>query len=65
MIQSLILTTKILIMFSYLIIGLYIIDITETRFEYWNTMDMLACIIGSIFILFSFMLLYIFSCIKK
>jgi hypothetical protein len=35
MIQSLILTTKILITFSYLIIGLYIIDITETRFEYW------------------------------
>ena len=65
MIQSLILTTKILIMFSYLIMGLYIIDIAETRFQYWNTMDMLACIIGSIFIMFSFMLLYIFSCIKK
>ena len=65
MIQSLILTVKILIMFSYLIMGLYIIDIVETRFEYWNTMDMLACIIGSIFILFSFMLLYIFACIKK
>jgi len=65
MLKSLILTTKILIMFSYLIIGLYIIDIAETRFEYWNTMDMLACIIGTIFIMFSFMLLYIFSCIKK
>ena len=65
MIQSLILTVKLLIMFSYLIMGLYIIDIVETRFEYWNTMDMLACIIGSIFILFSFMLLYIFACIKK
>ena len=65
MIQSLILTTKILITFSYLIIGLYIIDIAETRFEYWNTIDMLACIIGTIFIMFSFMLLYIFSCIKK
>jgi hypothetical protein len=65
MLKSLILTTKILIMFSYLIIGLYIIDITETRFEYWNTMDMLASIIGSIFIMFSFMLLYIFSCIKR
>ena len=65
MLQSLILTTKILIMFSYLIMGLYIIDIVETRFEYWNTMDMLACIIGTIFIMFSFMLLYIFSCIKK
>ena len=65
MIKSLILTTKILIIFSYLIIGLYIIDITETRFEYWNTIDMLACIIGTIFIMFSFMLLYIFSCIKK
>ena len=65
MLQSLILTTKILIMFSYLIIGLYIIDITETRFEYWNTIDMLACIIGTIFIMFSFILLYIFSCIKK
>jgi hypothetical protein len=65
MIQSLILTTKILITFSYLIIGLYIIDITETRFEYWNTIDMLASIIGTIFIMFSFMLLYIFSCIKK
>ena len=65
MIKSLILTTKILITFSYLIIGLYIIDITETRFEYWNTIDMLACIIGTIFIMFSFMLLYIFSCIKK
>ena len=65
MLKSLILTTKILITFSYLIIGLYIIDITETRFEYWDTMDMLACIIGTIFIMFSFMLLYIFSCIKK
>ena len=65
MLKSLILTTKILIMFSYLIIGLYIIDITETRFEYWDHIDMLACAIGSIFILFSFMLLYIFSCIKK
>ena len=65
MLKSLILTTKILIMFSYLIMGLYIIDIVETRFEYWNTMDMLACIIGTIFIMFSFMLLYIFSCIKK
>ena len=65
MIKSLILTTKILITFSYLIIGLYIIDITETRFEYWNTIDMLACIIGTIFIMFSFMLLYIFSCIKR
>ena len=65
MLQSLILTTKILITFSYLIIGLYIIDIAETRFQYWNTMDMLACIIGTIFIMFSFMLLYIFSSIKK
>ena len=65
MLKSLILTTKILIMFSYLIMGLYIIDIAETRFQYWNTMDILACIIGSIFIMFSFMLLYIFSCIKK
>ena len=65
MIQSLILTTKILITFSYLIIGLYIIDITETRFKYWDTMDMLACIVGSIFIMFSLMLLYIFSCIKR
>ena len=65
MLKSLILTTKILITFSYLIIGLYIIDIAETRFEYWNTIDMLACIIGTIFIMFSFMLLYIFSCIKK
>ena len=65
MLQSLILTTKLLIMFSYLIMGLYIIDITETRFEYWNSIDMLACAIGSIFIMFSLMLLYIFSCIKK
>ena len=65
MLKSLILTTKILIIFSYLIIGLYIIDITETRFEYWNTIDMLACIIGTIFIMFSLMLLYIFSSIKK
>ena len=65
MLQSLILTIKILIMLSYLIIGLYIIDITETRFEYWNTIDMLASIIGTIFIMFSFMLLYIFSSIKK
>ena len=65
MLKSLILTTKILITFSYLIIGLYIIDIAETRFKYWDTMDILACIIGTIFIMFSFMLLYIFSCIKK
>ena len=40
MLQSLILTVKILIMFSYLIMGLYIIDIAETRFEYWNNIDM-------------------------
>ena len=65
MLQSLILTTKILIMFSYLIIGLYIVDITETRFEYWNSIDILASAIGTIFILFSFMLLYMFTCIKK
>ena len=65
MLKSLILTTKLLIMFSYLIIGLYIIDITETRFEYWSSIDILASAIGTIFILFSFMLLYIFSCIKK
>jgi len=65
MLKSLILTTKILITFSYLIMGLYIIDITETRFKYWDTMDILACIIGTIFIMFSFMLLYIFSSIKK
>jgi hypothetical protein len=65
MLQSLILTTKILIMFSYLIIGLYIIDITETRFEYWSNIDILASAIGTIFIMFSFMLLYIFTCIKK
>ena len=65
MIQSLILTTKILITFSYLIIGLYIIDIAKTRFEYWNIIDMFACIVGAIFIMFSLMLLYIFSWIKK
>ena len=65
MLKSLILTTKLLIMFSYLIIGLYIIDITETRFEYWSSIDILASAIGTIFILFSFMLLYIFTCIKK
>jgi len=65
MLKSLILTVKLLIMFSYLIMGLYIIDIAETRFEYWNSMDMLICIVGSIFIMFSFMLLYIFACIKK
>ena len=65
MLQSLILTVKILIMFSYLIIGLYIVDITETRFEYWNSIDILASAIGTIFILFSFMLLYMFTCIKK
>ena len=65
MLQSLILTVKILIMLSYLIIGLYIIDITETRFEYWSNIDILVSAIGTIFILFSFMLLYIFTCIKK
>ena len=65
MLKSLILTVKILIMFSYLIMGLYIIDIAETRFEYWNNIDMLICIVGSIFIMFSFMLLYIFACNKK
>jgi hypothetical protein len=60
MIQSLILTTKILITFSYLIIGLYIIDITETRFEYWSTMDMLACIVGyNIYNVFIYVIIYI------
>ena len=62
-----ILTTaaKTLIMLSYLIAGLYLIDIVETRFIYMTHFDILVCTIGSIFILISFYILYILSCVNK
>ena len=62
-----ILTTaaKTLIMLSYLIVGLYLIDIVETRFIYMTHFDILVSTIGSIFILISFYILYILSCVNK
>ena len=62
-----ILTTaaKTLIMLSYLIVGLYLIDIVETRFIYMTHFDILVRTIGSIFILISFYILYILSCVNK
>ena len=58
-----ILTTaaKTLIMLSYLIVGLYLIDLVETRFIYMTYFDILVCTIGSIFILISKNGKYIFS----
>ena len=65
MLYFLINTAKLLIIFSYLIVGLYLIDIVETRFIYMTHFDILVCTIGSIFILISFYILYILSCVNK
>ena len=58
MLNTLIYIDKILIIFSYLIVGLYIIDIVETRFIYMNS-------IGTVFIFVSIFTLYIFTNIKN
>jgi len=65
MLYFLINTAKLLIIFSYLIVGLYIIDITETRFEYMTYIDYVICSIGTVFIIASMLTLHFFSCIKK
>ena len=65
MLDTLITIAKVLIMLSFLIVGLYIVDIAETRFIYMNFQDVIACITGTIFIMFSILLLMIFSKINK
>ena len=65
MLNTLIYIAKILIIFSYLIVGLYIIDIIETRFIYMNFIDYIMCSIGTIFIFVSMFTLYIFTNIKN
>ena len=65
MLDTLITTTKVLIMFSFLIVGLYIVDLAETRLAYMNFQDVIICITGSIFVMFSLLLLMIFSKINK
>ncbi|HBY87595.1 MAG TPA: hypothetical protein DEO86_17180 [Colwellia sp.] len=66
MLQTLIITAKLLIGLSFLIVGLYIITITNTLLDGSMTLqDMVACAIGTIFIMFSIMLLIIFSKINK
>ena len=65
MLDTLITIAKLLIMLSFLIVGLYIVDIAETRFIYMNFQDVIACIAGTIFIMFSILLLMIFSKINK
>lgn len=65
MLNILINIAKILIIFSYLIVGLYIIDMTETRFEYMTYIDYVICSIGAVFIIASMLTLHFFSCINK
>ena len=65
MLNILINIAKILIIFSYLIVGLYIIDITETRFEYMTYIDYVICSIGTVFIIASMLTLHFFTFINK
>jgi hypothetical protein len=65
MLETLITIAKVLIMFSFLIVGLYIVDLAETRLAYMNFQDVIICITGTVFIMFSFLLLMIFSKINK
>jgi len=58
--------TKGLIILSYLIIGLFIIDMAKTTTIIdMDLIDYLICSIGTLFVLFSFFLLFVFSSIKK
>ena len=58
--------TKGLIILSYLIIGLFIVDMAKsTTIIEMNLIDYFICSIGTLFIIFSFWLLFIFSSIKK
>ena len=52
-------------MLSYFIIGLYLMNLVETRFIYMTNFDILICTIGSIFIMFSFYILFIIGIIRK
>jgi hypothetical protein len=61
----LIFSVRSMIILSYLLIGLYLVDMVETRFEYMDDNDVFACVIGTIFIGFSLWLLAIFSQINK
>jgi hypothetical protein len=58
--------TKGLIILSYLIIGLFIVDMAKTTTIIdMDLIDYLICLIGTLFIIFSFWLLAFFSSIKK
>tara|TARA_R110000751_G_scaffold10171_1_gene37639 strand:- start:426 stop:629 length:204 start_codon:yes stop_codon:yes gene_type:complete len=64
--KFLIFYTRCLIILSYLIVGLFIVDMAQTtKFIDMDFIDWLICSIGSIFIFFSMFLLYVFSQIKK
>ena len=58
--------TKGLIILSYLIIGLFIVDMAKsTTIIEMNLIDYFICSIGTLFIIFSFWLLAFFSSIKR
>ena len=58
--------TRCLIILSYLIVGLFIVDMAQTtKFIDMDLIDYLICSIGTLFVLFSFFLLFVFSSIKK
>lgn len=65
MLKTLITILQFLIILSYFIVGLYLIDLVETRFIYMTNFDILICTIGSIFIMFSFYILFIIGIIRK
>ncbi len=57
---------KVLIILSYMILGLYVVDqANTTTIDDMQHLDWLVCSIGTIFVGFSFYLLFIFSQIKK
>tara|TARA_S200002703_G_scaffold157234_1_gene164597 strand:- start:3318 stop:3569 length:252 start_codon:yes stop_codon:yes gene_type:complete len=64
--RFLILFSKVLIILSYLITGLYIIEIAPTTIiKDMNFIDYFICVIGSTFVLISFYLFHIFSELNK
>jgi len=64
--KFLIFYTRCLIILSYLIVGLFIVDMAQTtKFIDMDLIDYLICSIGTLFVLFSFFLLFVFSSIKK
>ncbi len=62
----LIFITKVLIILSYLIMGLFIIDIAPTTIiKDMNFIDYFICSIGTMFIIVSFYLFHVFSQLNK